>query len=79
MDLPHATTLYVGLRHIGGLDDVDVPAYFEADVRLAWRATRNLELSLAGLNLVHRFHAEASAPPIHEIPRSVYAGLRWNF
>jgi iron complex outermembrane receptor protein len=79
MELPHAMELYVGLRHIGGLDDVDVPAYFEADVRLAWRATRNLELSLAGQNLVHRFHAEASTPPIHEIPRSVYAGVRWSF
>jgi iron complex outermembrane receptor protein len=79
MDLPHDTELYVGLRQIGALDGVDVPAYFEADLRLAWRASRNLELSLAGLNLVHRFHAEASAPPIHEIPRSVYAGLRWSF
>jgi iron complex outermembrane receptor protein len=79
MDLPHDIELYVGLRHIGGLDEVGVPAYFEADVRLAWHASRRLELSLAGLNLVHRFHAEASAPPVHEIPRSVYAGLRWSY
>ena len=36
MDLPHDVELYVGLRQIGSLPDVDVPAYFEADVRLSW-------------------------------------------
>lgn len=79
MDLPHDVELYVGLRQIGGLADIDVPGYFEADVRLGWHVTPRLELSLAGLNLMHARHAEASAPPIHEIPRSVYVGARWSF
>ena len=79
MDLPHDVQLYVGLRQIGSLSDVGVPSYFEADVRLGWRVSPHLELSLAGLNLVHARHAEASLPPIHEIPRSVYLGARWSF
>ena len=79
MDLPGNTELYVGLRQIGSLDDVGVPSYFEADVRLSWHATQKLELALGGMNLVHARHAEATQPPIHEIPRSGYVGLRWSF
>jgi iron complex outermembrane receptor protein len=79
MDLPYDTELYVGLRQIGSLPDVGVPSYFEADVRFSWHVTRNLELSLVGMNLVHAFHAEASQPPVHQIPRNGYLGLRWSF
>jgi len=79
MDLPHDVELYVGLRQIGALSDVGVPGYFEADVRVGWHVTPRLELSLAGLNLVHARHAEASQPPIREIPRSVFVGARWSF
>ena len=39
MDLPHNTELYIGLRQIAALPDVDVPGYFEADVRLGWHVT----------------------------------------
>jgi iron complex outermembrane receptor protein len=56
-----------------------VPAYFEADVRLGWRPTRDLELAVVGQDLVHAYHAEATQPPIHEIPRSVYFSVRWRF
>jgi iron complex outermembrane receptor protein len=79
MDVAPNTQLYVGLRQIGSLPDVGVPSYVEADVRLAWRVTPKLELSIAGLNLVHERHAEATGPPIQEIPRSAYVGARWSF
>jgi iron complex outermembrane recepter protein len=79
MDLPHDMELYVGLRQVASLSEVDVPSYFEADVRLGWHVTPKLELSLAGLNLVHAWHAEATAPPILQVPRSVYLGARWTF
>jgi iron complex outermembrane receptor protein len=79
MDLPRNTTLYVGLRQVAGLDDVGVASYFEANVRLGWQVTPALELSLAGQSLVHARHAEATQPPIHEIPRNVYVGARWSF
>jgi len=79
IDLGHDANLYVGLRQVASLPDVGVAAYFEADVRIAWRVTRVLELSVAGLNLVHARHAEATEPPIQEIPRSFYLGARWSF
>lgn len=79
MDLLRNVELYVGLRQVASLSDVGVPSYFEADVRIGWQVTPKLELSLAGLNLVHARHAEASAPPIQEVPRSVYIGARWTF
>ncbi len=79
MDLPHNTELYIGLRQIAALPDVDVPGYFEADVRLGWHVTSKLELALVGQNLIHARHAEAAGTPIHEIPRSVYVGARWSF
>ncbi|HLX28962.1 MAG TPA: TonB-dependent receptor [Casimicrobiaceae bacterium] len=79
MDLPGNAELYIGLRQIGSLSDVGVPSYFEADVRLGVHVTRSIELSFAGFNLLHARHAEAIGPPIQEIPRSVYAGVRWSF
>jgi len=77
VDLPGNVELYVGLRHVGALRDIGVPSYFEADVRIGWRVTRQLELSIAGQNLVHAWHAEATTA--NEIPRMVYAGARWTF
>ena len=79
MDIAPNVEFYVGLRQVGSLPDVGVPSYFEADVRLAWRVTPKLELSIAGLNLVHERHAEATGPPIQEIPRSAYIEGRWSF
>ena len=79
MDVAPNVQFYVGLRQVGSLSDIRVPSYFEADVRLAWRVSPKLEVSVAGLNLVHARHAEASGPPIQEIPRSGYVGARWSF
>ena len=79
MDVAPHVQLYVGLRQVGALSDVGVPSYFEADLRLAWRVRPDLEISIAGYNLVHAHHAEATAPPIQEIPRSGYVGARWSF
>jgi iron complex outermembrane recepter protein len=79
MDLPHDLELYVGLREVASLSEIDVPSYFEADVRLGWHVTPTLEVSLTGQNLVHAWHAEAAGPPIQQIPRSAWLGFRWTF
>jgi iron complex outermembrane receptor protein len=79
IDLPHDVELYLGLRQVGALDDVGVPSYVEADVRVGWHVTRALELAIAGRNLLHRAHAETIEPPVEEIPRSVFAEVRWSF
>jgi iron complex outermembrane receptor protein len=58
-----------------------VPSYFELNSRLAWRATRQLELSVAGQNLLHARHPEYGypSPTRVDIDRSVYAKVTWRY
>jgi iron complex outermembrane receptor protein len=79
MDLPHDVELFAGIRQIGALPDISVQSYWQADVRVSWRATRDLELSVAGSDILRMRHAETSQPPPLLIPRTVYAELRWTF
>ena len=79
MELAHDVEVYVGLRQIGSLPDVGVPSHLEVDVRLGWRVTPALELSVAGQILAHATHAEQTQPPTLEIPRSWFAGVRYAF
>lgn len=79
IDLPYDLQFYVDVRQIGALADVQVPNYVELDAKIAWHPVPRLELSLAGFNLVHAHHAETVQPPALEIPRTVYASMRWSF
>jgi iron complex outermembrane receptor protein len=85
MDLPHGVDWDASLRWIDSLT-LDssptngpvagtVPSYFELDTRLAWYATRNLQISLVGQNLLHDHHAEYGfpSPTREEIVRGFYA------
>jgi iron complex outermembrane receptor protein len=57
-----------------------VPSYAELDARLTWQATRRLELSVAGHNLLHDHHPEYGFPDPSrvEIARSIYAKVTWR-
>jgi iron complex outermembrane receptor protein len=87
MDLPGNVELDGALRWIDRLPINQgstvkmVPSYFEMDVRLAWHATKNLEFSIVGQNLLHDHHPEYGFPsPIRtEIPRSVFGKISWHF
>ena len=87
MDLPGHTELDLAGRWIdtvynnNGAAVGDVPGYFELDTRLGWHISRNLEVSVAGQNLLHDHHAEAGYPgPTQEqIVRSVYGKVTWEF
>ena len=88
MDLPGRIELDVGLRWVDSLQFNNnavaetVPAYFELDVRLSWHATKNLEFSVVGQNLLHDHHLEyviSSPNPREEIERSVYGKVTWQF
>jgi iron complex outermembrane recepter protein len=72
---------YVGLRQIGRLAPAGIPSYFEADARLGWHVSSALELFLAGYNLVHAHHIEATTGfgLTFSIPRSALVGLRRSF
>jgi iron complex outermembrane receptor protein len=82
MDLPHDLSLDAWVRMVDELSSVDVPAYAELDLRLAWRPVDDLELALIGRNLLHASHKEFDErmiPGYTEIERSVFAKLTWRY
>ncbi len=92
MDLPWHTEFDTGIRWIDTIHNNNggaagtVAGYAEMDVRLAWHATKNLEFSIVGQNLLHDQHAEAGfagpsqQPPTQEqIVRSVFGKIAWRF
>jgi len=88
MDFGHDVELDAGLRWVDTLrfnnngTAGEVSDYLELEVRLAWRPTEHLELSIAGQNLLHERHAEyATSNPAarEEITRSIYAKVALDF
>jgi len=88
IDLPGRLELDTGLRWVdilrvnNGPAEATVPSYFELDVRLGWHATKNLEFSVVGQNLLHDHHAEAGypgSPTAEQIVRNIYGEVtfRW--
>ena len=57
-----------------------VPSYISLDLRLGWRVTNGVELSLVGQNLLDGRHPEfvPTSPSPREIERSFYARLSWD-
>ncbi|HEY4300699.1 MAG TPA: TonB-dependent receptor [Candidatus Didemnitutus sp.] len=89
VDLPHGVALDTTLRWVDArpLNNagvvVTIPSYAEMDVRIGWKVTGHLELSVVGENLLHRQHLEygiSSATSIpEEIQRSIYGEATWRF
>jgi iron complex outermembrane receptor protein len=87
VELFQGVELDAGLRWVDSrqINDVGAPAsvpdYLELDVRLGWRPTDKLELSVAGQNLLHDRHPEygLAGPTRTEIERSVYGKVAWRF
>jgi iron complex outermembrane recepter protein len=59
-----------------------VDDYFNLDVNLTWKPRKDLEIMLAGQNLLNSSHleyiSELITPPT-EIQRSFYAKITWRF
>jgi iron complex outermembrane receptor protein len=88
MDFPHDASFDFTLRYVDRLawpaTYAPVGSYVTADARLAWRVSKNLELSIVGQSLLQKQHAEYSSGfilgnPQTQIPRSVYAKITWQF
>ncbi len=79
MDLPGRLELDAWLRYVDRLPQPHVSSYTELDLRLGWRATGRLELSLVGQNLLHDQHAEFSTAVPKEVERSFYGKATWRF
>ncbi len=72
LDLPGNLELDANMRYVDSLKRSRVPAYWEMDLRLAWRPVRSWELSVVGQNLFHNHHQEFPASGNPEIQRAVY-------
>lgn len=87
MNLPQNVDLDANLRWVDTLYNNSgavagkVPSYTELNVRLGWRPTNRLELSLTGQNLLHDQHPEFGFPTPQrvEIERSIYGKVQWRF
>jgi iron complex outermembrane receptor protein len=80
LDLPNHWELDATFRYVSRIDNQEVPAYGELDVRLGWRPSPALEFSLVGQNLLHDDHAEFGAlAERREIERGVFGKVLWRF
>jgi iron complex outermembrane receptor protein len=78
-DLTEAVALDVSLRAVDDLR-LGTPSYVEADARLGWRLNDQVEVSLAGQNLLDEKHYESDDAGVRrQIGRTVYVGLRWRY
>ena len=77
VDLPGNLNLDGVLRYVDSLPAQSAGHYFNLDLRLGWHATKNVELSLVGQNLLQGHHAEWGGGT--EIQRGVYTKVTWRW
>jgi iron complex outermembrane receptor protein len=77
MDLPRNLSFDASLRYVSSLPDPALPAYYQMNARLSWRASRALRLSLNGSNLLHTRQLEF--PGSDYVPRELLAQAQWTF
>ena len=64
-------------RHYAARPNPQVPSYTALDVRLGWRAAKDIELALLAQNLLDRSHPEWGTPLTRaELERALYVSLR---
>lgn len=83
MDLPHNLYLDVVIRFVDDLDDVSIGRYVVGDVRIAWKPSDKVELSIMGRNLFDKHHYEYVSTFINtvstEVEQSVHGKLLIKF
>lgn len=88
MDLSNRVTLDLWAYYVDELNktsfsvDRSVASYSSLNARVAWRPLKNLELSLAGQNLLDNRHPEFVGENLliqTEVERSIYGQIRWDF
>ena len=70
-------------RYVDRLSALDVPKYFQMDARIGWYATKNLEISFVGQNLLDGHHPEfvdaLGGLTSTEVRRSWYGMISWTY
>ena len=73
--------LLIAARYVDPIPGLQIPAYLECDLRLAWHPWPNWDVAIIGNNLLHNRHPELNpslAGPATEIPRSFLLQLIWR-
>lgn len=83
LDLPFNLELDAWFRYVDKLATRGVSDYSTIDLRLGWRPSKNVEVSIVGQNLLDDQHPEFSPTTIRtqftEVERSVYGKITWRF
>lgn len=80
-NLGHNLELDAYLYYMDELPSPGIGKYTRLDMRLGWRPSRDLELSLTARNLLDQRHPEYQADDIvaSQVPRSLLGQIRWRF
>ena len=79
-DLGPHSQLDLSLRYVGSLPRPAVPSYRELDVNWIWTPTPNVDISISGINLLHRNHAEFGTFPGRSVmERAVLFNAAYRF
>jgi iron complex outermembrane receptor protein len=80
-DLTSRLQLSLDARAVGRIEqDPEIGSYVEAGGQLSYQASRQIELFVAGRNLLHRTHVESNDPSGAQLARrTIYAGARARF
>jgi iron complex outermembrane receptor protein len=76
------TDLSASLYYVDNLAGQNLSANTRLDLRLAYRPSPGVELSLTGRNLLDPGHTEyvtTEGPQTTEVPRSIFGALTWRF
>jgi iron complex outermembrane receptor protein len=80
IDFGGGVTWDAAFRYVGALHHPAVADYGELDMRLGWKVTPTVEVSVAGSNLLHDHHTEfLEDNESDQIPRSFFIDTRWRF
>ena len=79
-DLPRRVEVDAMVRSIASLPNPRVPSFTEMDLRAGWQATQQIQLWVAGQDLLHARHPEfgPDTPARTEFERSVRIGLTYR-
>jgi iron complex outermembrane receptor protein len=83
LDLPKGWELDTSVNYVDELPDLGIEDYVRLDLRLGWHASKNVELSVTGQNLLepkhHEFNAFVGGVQPALVPRSVYGKVTLRF
>lgn len=82
INLPWRLEFDTMFNYVDNLPDLNIPSYCRLDLRLGWRLTDALEVSLVGQNLIDYRHPEFNTLSGYhptEIERGMYGKITWKF